>query len=112
MGTPASQEEIRSALGQFALEDVSDKQQNFIASLIKQIDFDSEKFKELIAEKTAGDTKYNKRQASKIIEHMIELRDQNRAKKEKKNDEDQEGHGFRDSDVEAKFEADDDQPPF
>lgn len=81
MGEGTSQEEIRGALDRFANEDVSEKQQNFIASLIKQTGIDGTRFKELVKDKAEGEPRYNKRQASRIIDHLIELRDQNRAHK-------------------------------
>lgn len=80
MGKEATQEEIRKAIDRFAGEDVSEKQQNFLASLIKQTHISGQDFKELIKEKSGEEltTPYSKWTASKLIEHLIELRDQNR----------------------------------
>lgn len=84
MGTGATQEQIRAAIDKFAGEDVSEKQQNFLASLIKQTHISGDEFKELIKEKSGEDitTPYSRKTASRLIEHLIEKRDAERAPKE------------------------------
>lgn len=71
----ASKEKVREALDGYAKDDVSEKQQNFIASLVSQTEIDREELERIIKDKSDGELSYTRKQASRVIEHLIELRD-------------------------------------